>query len=87
MRTHFLCFLRMPPVVIFPKHSFINEAPGGLSEGTVSLTAFFLPGIYFAIFLSKGKHSYPGFQSFINSVNKCALNVKNDQKEIPVHLC
>ncbi len=28
MRTHFLCFLRTPPVVIFPKHSFINEAPG-----------------------------------------------------------
>ncbi len=28
VRTHFLCFLRTPPVVIFPKHSFINEAPG-----------------------------------------------------------
>ncbi len=33
MRTHFLCFLCTPPVVIFPKHSFINEAPGVSTVG------------------------------------------------------
>ncbi len=74
--THFLCFLRTPPVVIFPKHSFINEIMVITSRsGKTAVLSLPMLNMYYSNCSSCNRFRELSKTRGVIEINYCTLNM------------